>query len=293
MPRAKPLCAALVALAACAGASCLSGPGLAAAATKAPAQPLLRAHAKRSARDKSPVDVFYAASLEDIMDNQVGPAFEKATGDTFVGFPGGSKALAAEIKGKLERADVFISASPAVNSTLMGKANGGWVSSYKVFGRTYLEVGYNPKSRFAAQLRSKPWYEVVAEPGFRLGRTDPATDPKGILAKQVLLLAARQHHLPALARDATTTTNVFPEESLVGRVQAGDLDGGFFYQVEAVAAKLPAVPLTGYNFFASYTVAALNRAPHPAAARAFVAFLTSPQAKALLAKDGMGPADAR
>ncbi len=241
-----------------------------------------------AARAKAPVDVLYAASLEDIMNDQIGPAFQRATGDTFVGFPGGSKALATEIKGRLVRADVFISASAAVDASLEGKANGNWISHYRVFGRTYLEIGYNPKSRFASQLRTKPWYEVVAEPGFRLGRTDPATDPKGVLAKNVLLLAAKQHHLPALSRDATVSSNVFPEESLVGRVQAGDLDAGFFYQVEAVAAKLPAVPLAGYNFYASYTVAMVNRAPHPAAAAAFSAFLTSAQARALLAKDGMG-----
>jgi molybdate/tungstate transport system substrate-binding protein len=242
---------------------------------------------------KTPVDVFYAASLEDIMENQLGPSFERATGDTFVGFPGGSKALAAEIRGRLERADVFISASSTVDASLMGKPHGNWVTHYKVFGRTYLEVGYNPHSRFAGQLRSRPWYQVVAEPGFRLGRTDPATDPKGALARRALLLAASQHHLPALLRDATTSSNVFPEESLVGRVQAGDLDAGFFYQVEALAAKLPAVPLAGYNFYASYTVAQLNRAPHPAAAAAFVAFLTGPEAKALLAKDGMEPSGTR
>lgn len=267
--------------------------GLAAALAIFVASTALPGALTAAAAAKTPVDVFYAASLEDIMDDQVGPAFDKSTGDRFVGFPGGSQALAAEIKGRLERADVFVSASPGVDATLMGKANGDWVASYRVFGRTYLEIGYNPKSRFADQLRSRPWYDVVAEPGFRLGRTDPATDPKGVLAKEALLLAAKQHHLSALRREATETSNIFPEESLVGRVQAGDLDAGFFYQVEAVAARLPAVPLAGYSFYATYTVATLNRAPHPAAARAFAAYLTSPAAKALLAKDGMEPAGSR
>jgi len=275
----RPCHGLAAALAVLAASTALSGTATASAVARTPA-----------AVAKTPVDVFYAASLEDIMDSQVGPAFDKATGDRFVGFPGGSQALAAEIKGRLERADVFVSASPAVDGSLMGKANGEWVTSYRTFGRTYLEIGYNPKSRFARQLRSRPWYDVVAQPGFRLGRTDPATDPKGVLAKEALLLAAKQHHLSALRREATETSNIFPEESLVGRVQAGDLDAGFFYQVEAVAAKLPAVPLTGYSFYATYTVAALNRAPHPAAARAFVAYLTSPAAKALLAKNGMEPA---
>lgn len=238
---------------------------------------------------KAPVDVFYAASLENIMNNQVAPAFDKATGDRFVGFPGGSKQLASQIRGRLERADVFVSASPSVNASLMGRANGNWVTSYQGFGRTYLEIGYDPKSRFAAELRSRPWYEVVGQSGFSLGRTNPATDPKGVLAREVLLEAAKEHHQPALAREASEASDVFPEASLVGRVQAGQLDAGFFYAVEAAAAKLPVVGLSGYNIYTTYTVAAVSHAPHPAAARAFVKFLTSKPAKRLMARDGMQP----
>ena len=242
-----------------------------------------------AAPSKTRVDVFYAASLEEIMNNQLAPAFDKLTGDRFVGFPGGSTELASEIRGKLEKADVFVSASPSVNASLMGRANGDWVTSYRAFGRTYLEIGYNPKSHFALDLRSKPWYNVVGQPGFSLGRTDPATDPKGALAKQALIEAAKQHHQPALAKDAAESSNIFPEASLVGRVQAGQLDAGFFYGVEAAAAKLPTVALSGYDLYATYTVAAVNRAAHPRAAKAFVKFLTSRAAQKLMARDGMQP----
>ena len=46
-------------------------------------------------------------------------------------------------------------------------------------------IGYNPTSKFATDLQaasngSKPWYQVLEEPGLRLGRTDPALDPKGV-----------------------------------------------------------------------------------------------------------------
>lgn len=235
----------------------------------------------------TPVDVLYAASLENIMNNQVGPAFDKATGDTFVGTPGPSKMLASEIKGKLKVADVFVSAAPAVNKTLMGAANGNWVSSYSAFGTTVLELGYDPHSRFASQLKTKPWYKVVVEPGFRLGRTDPATDPKGVLAVEALDGAAAKYGVPALRKLATEQSDVFPETDLVGRVQLGELDAGFFYAVEAVAARIPTVPLGGPRLFATYTVAVVNHAPHPAAAQAFASFLLSPAAQAILRKDGM------
>ncbi|MGH9114222.1 MAG: substrate-binding domain-containing protein, partial [Acidimicrobiales bacterium] len=66
------------------------------------------------------VNVLYAGSLVDLMQNEVEPSFHAATGYTFEGFPAGSKALAAEIKGKVRRGDVFVSASPGVNKDLEG-----------------------------------------------------------------------------------------------------------------------------------------------------------------------------
>jgi molybdate/tungstate transport system substrate-binding protein len=240
-----------------------------------------------AATSGGPVDVLYAGSLTDIMMNQLGPAFDKATGYNFVGFSAGSSELASDIKGRLRPADVFVSASTKVDATLMGKANGNWISSYKDVGKTYLEIGYNPKSKFAAQLKAKPWYEVVGESGFRLGRTDPATDPKGVLADEALTGAASKYHLPQLSIEASETSNVFPEESLVGRLQAGELDAGFFYAVEAKAANIPTVPLTGFPLYATYTVALVDHAPHPAGAASFIAFLTGPAGKQILSKDGL------
>lgn len=234
------------------------------------------------------VDVLYAGSLTQIMETQVAPAFDKATGNHFVGFPGGSKELATKIRSHLLSADVFISASPAVDRTLEGRANGNWLRSFRVFGTTYLEIGYNPASRFAHQLRTKPWFDVIAERGIKVGRTDPVVDPKGVLTVDVLDKASAQHHLPALAALARSTSNVFPEESLLGRLQSGQLDAGFFYQVEAIAAKIPSVPLTGYHYAARYTYAIVQRAPHLQAADAFVRFLTSSRAHVILARDGLG-----
>jgi molybdate/tungstate transport system substrate-binding protein len=185
--------------------------------------------------------------------------------------------------------DVFISASPAVNSSLEGKANGDWVSSYKEFGYSPLVLGYNPKSKFARDLEIKPWYEVVDRPGFLLGRTDPATDPKGVLAVDALTGVALSYDLPNLAALATSKSNVFEETALVGDLQAGQLDAGFFYAVEAAAAHLKTVPLVGTHLSGQYTVAILNRAPHAAAAKAFVKFLLSAEGQKILKVNGVTP----
>ena len=241
------------------------------------------------AAGSGPVDVLYAGSLLDLMQNQIAPAFHRATGYTVVGIANGSTALAAEIKGGTEVADVFVSASPKVNRELEGAANGNWISSYRVIGRSPLVLGYNPSSTFAAALRTTPWYDVVGRHGFLLGRTDPSSDPKGVLAVTALREAARHYDRPALAALATSRSNVFTETSLVGELDAGQLDAGFFYAVEASAAHLKTVALVGTHLAGTYTAAVVNRAPHRAAARAFVAFLLSAQGRAILRSHGITP----
>ena len=242
-----------------------------------------------SSSTSNSVDVLYAGSLFDLMQNQIGPAFHRATHDNLVGFANGSKTLAAEIKGGTEVADVFVSASPSVNRELEGAANGNWVSSFRVLGRSPLVLGYNPSSTFAAALRTSPWYDVVGRPGFLLGRTDHASDPKGVLAVTALRDAARRFDRPRLAVLASSPSDVFTETSLVGELQAGQLDAGFFYTVESAAAHLRTVALVGTHLAATFTVALVNRAPHRAVARAFVAFLLSAQGRAILSRNGIAP----
>jgi len=243
--------------------------------------------AEASTTPSGPVDVLSAGSLQDLMQDQVGPAFEKATGYTLDNVSMGSDALASSITGGTLQGDVFISASPAINTSLEGSSNGNWVSWYDQFASSPLVLGYNPNSKFAQALKSKPWYEVVSEPGFHIGRTDPTTDPKGVLADDALDQAAKSHHLSELKTLGTESSDVFPETSLVGELQAGQLDAGFFYGVEAAAANIKTVPLTGTSLAGDYTITILNKAPHEAAAVAFVNFLLGKTGQKILAKNGV------
>lgn len=268
----------------CIGIAALAGCSSSSSSSSSASQPA--ASSSAAAKGSGPVNVLYAGSLVDLMQKQVGPAFQQASGYTVNGFSGGSKDLAAEIKGKVHPGDVFISASPTVNSSLEGSSNGNWVSWYATYATSGLVLGYNPASKFASQLKTKPWYDVITEPGFRLGFTDPATDPKGVLAVQAMTDTATKQHLPALKTLASSKNDEFPEETLVGRLQSGQLDAGFFYTSEAVAAKIPTVPLTGEDLKATYTVTVLNNAPHEAGAQAFVSYLLGSSGLAVLKQDG-------
>lgn len=245
------------------------------------------APAGAAAKHSGPVDVYYAASLQDIMEQSVGPHFDRATGYTFTGFSGASGTLANEIKGGIAQGDVFISADNATNNTLEGAANGNWVSWYIAFGNSPLVIGYNPHSNFASELKTMPWFKVITQPGFRIGRTDPTIDPKGKLTVQALAAAVQIYGATPLNAIIATTSNIYPEASLVGELQSGQLDAGFFYLAEAKAAGIKTVSLGKLFLAATYTVTVLRNAPDEAAADAFVSYLLSEPGAKLLSRDGV------
>jgi molybdate/tungstate transport system substrate-binding protein len=238
------------------------------------------------------LNVLYAGSLVNLMEHGIGPAFTKASGDTFRGFAGGSNGLANQIKGKLRHADVFISATPSVNDSLMGGANGDWVSWYITFAQSPLVIGYNPASKFAAELKTKPWYEVLREPGIRIGRTDPKLDPKGALTVKLLANAEQVYKQPGLSQAVLgapeNPAQVLPEESLVGRLQSGQLDVGFFYSTETADLKITAIPLPPeVALSANYTVTVVRDAADPAGAAKFVGYLLSAPGLAIMHEHGL------
>ncbi len=272
---------------------------------------------------KSKVSVAYAGSLVNLMEKKVGPAFTHATGYPYMGEGKGSSALANEIKGKLLFPDVFISAAPAVNTTLMGAANGNYVSWYAPFIRSSLVIGYNPNGKFAADFQavasgSKSWYQALEEPGIRIGRTDPALDPKGVRTIIMAELAEKYYNQPGLSSKilgaANNSSQIFPEEELVARLTSEQLDAGFFYLNEVMDASIPYVtlptqinmgdpslnstyatatytnPKTGAVTKGSaivYTITILNTSKNKAGAIALVQYIFSLQGEAFFTNDGL------
>lgn len=265
----------------------------------------------------APVRVLYAGSLVNVFERDLGPAFTRASGIPVLGRAGGSMALAHLIRDGLVPADVFVSAEPGVNRILAPQAGAPSASWFLTFGTTSMVIAYAPGSRFAPALRIGPWFQVLASPGLRLGRTDPALDPKGFRTILVAQLAEAYYHEPGLARRLLgpdgNPAQIFPEEALLGRLASGQLDAGFFYLVEAVAEHLPyvtlppALNLSDPEFAPSYatvsyvdasgtrhpgapivyTVTIPSSARNPGGAARFVAFLAGREGRALLASRGI------
>ncbi|HLX41236.1 MAG TPA: extracellular solute-binding protein [Ktedonobacteraceae bacterium] len=276
-----------------------------------------------TAAARGKISVLYAGSLVNLMEKKIGPAFTQATGYPYEGEGKGSTALAAEIKGHLRTPDIFISASAAVDKSLMGSANGNYVSWYATFTRTEMVIGYSPQSKFAADFQAaangtKSWYSVLEEPGIRIGRTDPALDPKGISTIILMELAEKYYNQPGLTGKIlgsnSNTSQLFPEETLAARLGSGQLDAGFFYLNEVKDLNLPYIalpaqinlsdpsmnstyatanytdPKTGKKSTGAaiaYTITIPSTSKNTAGAIAFANFLLSSQGQTILMGDGL------
>ena len=204
------------------------------------------------AAPKGSVSVLYAGSLATVMEEGVGPAFSKATGHEYKGEAHGSLGAARLIRDGLRTPDVFISADPSVNQTvLMGSENQDLVTWFMTFASSQLVVAYNAKSRFAADFQAAsagtvPWYEVLGKSGMTFGRGDPTIDPKGYRTLFLFDLAGKHYQrpeIPALLGDPLNPAQVLPEVSLLARVESGQFDAGIFYKHEIFAQKIPFVSL--------------------------------------------------
>ena len=256
------------------------------------ALPFIRAAVAANGAIGGAVTVFYAGSLVHLMDSGIGPAFDTADRGQFRGYSGGSFRLVHEIKERLRTGDVFISANSRTNEDLMGPVNGDWVNWYVTFAQSPLVIGYNPASRFADDLKAKPWYDVLQEPGIRIGRTDPNLDPKGRMAVDLLDKAERVYKLPDLSYKVLgapeSQEQLFPEEDLVSKLQSGDLDAGFFYSTETIDHNIAAITLPAeISLSAHYTATVLREAPNPAGADRFITFLLGAEGRTIMQRHGL------
>src|SRR5262249_51759596 len=271
--------------------------------------PAVLASCKKNAQDNT-VSVLYAGSLTTAMENGLGAGFSKATGHSYKGEAQGSLGGARMIHDHLRSPDIFMSADPTVNETvLMGDKNGNLVSWFATMAASQLVLAYNPKSPFADKFQAAaagtiPWYEVLQIPGVRFGRGDPTTDPKGYRTLFLFDLAGKHYGNPAIPRmlgDPLNPDQVFPEVALLARVEAGQFDAGIFYKHEVVAHHLPFVTFPpqinlGDPKFAKFYAEATYKIPsgehvkgapilftitipktvsHPASAGAFLRFMLS------------------
>lgn len=272
--RAPAVALLAVACTTLAAAGCGSGGSPGSASDAAPGSPA----ASAPGRPAGTADVAYAGSLENLNEKVVGPAFTKASGYGYSGRGAGAVGLSQEIKAGEITPNVFESIGAKPITALEPK----FTSWYVRFAASPLVVAYNPASKYASQFEAiasgkKPvsdLFTLMETPGFKLGRTNPDTDPQGAAFAEMIELAQRQYGLPASAvttilggpAASASSAEIFSETALEPRLEAGQLDASSAFLSQAVQLHLhyislpPAINMGDPAQAASYAKATLTLA---------------------------------
>jgi molybdate/tungstate transport system substrate-binding protein len=142
------------------------------------------------------------------------------------------------------------------------------VSWYVRFAENRIVLAYTDRSRFAAEIDSTNWWQVLQRPGLEIGRANPDLDPAGYRTLMVFQLAGTAYGEAGLAASlekGSPPRNMRPKEiELVALLESGDLDYAWFYESMARASgvryvRLPAaIDLSNADFRDSYALASVR-----------------------------------
>jgi len=212
----------------------------------------------------------------------------------------GSLDCARKITDLRRPCDIFASADYAVIDRLIVPQ---FASENHPFARNEMALVYTPKSRFATEINTHNWKEVILRPQVYIGRSDPDADPCGYRTLLTLQLAGCEQQVKAKKNQFMRPKEV----DLLALLESGSVDYIFLYKSVALQHGLPYVALSDSvnlsrvelaQHYASaglyvrgntpsdslymegapmvYSYAVLNDAPNPKVAKAFAAFMSDP-----------------
>jgi molybdate/tungstate transport system substrate-binding protein len=187
---------------------------------------------------------------------------------------------------------------------------------YLGFVSNQITFAYTGHSKGASQLTPSNWYQVLSEPGVKIGRSNPAADPSGYQVLQMLQLAQGYYNDPTLAasvlRNSPDSSVAETETSLLAALQSGQIDYLAIYKSNALEdhlkyISLPAqINLSDQSMSASYATVSVaagslgtltakpiiygltipSNAPDAALGQKFIGFVLSRLGQAIMAGNG-------
>nr|WP_287412553.1 tungstate ABC transporter substrate-binding protein WtpA [Pseudodesulfovibrio sp.] len=270
-----------------------------------------------SAEPTGKLVIFHAGSLSVPFD-----AMEKAFEAKYPGVDvqresGGSTKMARLISEVGKPADIMASADYVViNKNLMPK-----YASWNVrFATNQMVLCYTDNSKFAKEINSDNWTDILQKKGVVWGHSDPNLDPCGYRSIMVLQLAEKFYKKPGLA-DALIANrpekNVRPKSvELISLLQSGHMDYAWEYLSVAVQHGLKYITIDNHMNLSDYTltdfysqarvkvtgkkpgtfiervgksitygITMLDTAKNPEAAEAFLAYMFDPEGGLKILKD--------
>ena len=172
-------------------------------------------------------------------------AFKKANpGVTVHSQFGASGDMVKNITQLHQPADVLGVADYSLIPKLMVPGHATW---YLGFVSNQITFAYTSNSKGASGLTASNWYKVLAQPGVRIGRSNPAADPSGYQTLQMLQLANKYYQQPGLSasvlKNSPAASVAETETSLISALQSGQIDYLAIYKSTAQEEHLKWIPL--------------------------------------------------
>ncbi len=232
----------------------------------------------------------------------------------------GSRLAANEITQANKSFDIFASADYRIIPQQLIPSHASW---YIIFASNAMSIVYTNHSRFANEITSDSWFQVITRPGAVVGVSNKDTDPSGSQAIFMLQLAGLLYYQNSsylydqlyVTKAAKKELIIVPTEStLDAQLETGAVDYVLTYSSEAISHKLqylsldPKVDLSDLaqaNWYAKanttvngkpltgapilYDVTIPNNSPDVSMAIAFVEALFSSQGQEILRASGLRP----
>jgi molybdate/tungstate transport system substrate-binding protein len=255
---------------------------------------------------KQKLIVFHAGSLS-IPFKQMKNEFEKLNADVEILLESaGSVQCARKITDLKKECDIIASADYSVIDEMLIPEYTNWNIK---FASNEMCIVYHHESKYANEINSQNWPEILLRDDVFFGRSDPNSDPCGYRAILTTQLAEKYYNLPGLTKKISAKDNEYirPKEvDLLALLESNTIDYIFLYRSVAeqheleyvilpdsinlknpelkdfyknasveITGKTPGSKITKTGQPMVYGISVLNEAPNKELALQFVDFILS------------------
>ncbi|MFN3557112.1 MAG: extracellular solute-binding protein [Bacteroidales bacterium] len=150
----------------------------------------------------------------------------------------GSKAGARRVMDFHTPADLFMSADYMVIENMLIPDHASW---YLPFATNELAIVFTPRSRYASEITTGNWMEILMRSDVKYGRSNPDMDPCGVRSVFAIKLAEKLSGKQGFAQQLLEkdTDNIRPKETdLIALLEKNHIDYIFLYKSVAVQHSL-------------------------------------------------------
>jgi molybdate/tungstate transport system substrate-binding protein len=274
----------------------------------------------KSGSNSGEIIIFHAGSLS-VPFKQLADEYEKRnTGIKILLEPAGSLVCARKITELKKPCDIIASADYFVINQLIVPQYASWSIR---FATNEIVIAFQEKSKYAGEINSQNWMDILLRPDVTYARSDPDSDPCGYRSVLTFKLAEKYYEIPGLAEKLISKNRDFmrPKEvDLVALIESNAVDYMFQYKSVAIQHNLKYIELPDeinlgnhgmnnvYNLvsldvtgskpgstmkvtgeYINYSLAVLKDAPNYDKAIDFISYLLSNEGTEIFRKNGQEP----